>query len=60
MVDRAENERLLRPVDSFLNQREKFRGSRMWSPLTEEQKKDQGEVAMCSVEPGEYKNFSPT
>jgi hypothetical protein len=40
IVDRIEDERLLRAIFSFLSQREKSEESRMWNSLTEEQKKE--------------------
>jgi len=40
MVDRIDDERLLRAIYSFLSQRENSEESRMWNSLTEEQKKE--------------------
>lgn len=40
MVDRIEDERLLRVIYSFLSHRENSEESRMWNSLTEEQKKE--------------------
>jgi len=40
MVDRIEDERLLRAIYSFLKVRENSEGSRMWDSLTDEQKKE--------------------
>lgn len=40
IVDRIEDERLLRAIYSFLSQRENSEEGRMWNSLTEEQKKE--------------------
>jgi len=40
IVDRIEDERLLRAVYSFLNERENSQEGKMWASLTEEQKKE--------------------
>ena len=40
MVDRIEDERLLRATYSFLNERENSEEGRMWNSLTEDQKKE--------------------
>jgi hypothetical protein len=40
IVDRIEDERLLRAIYSFLNEREKAEEGKMWNSLTEEQKKE--------------------
>jgi hypothetical protein len=39
-VDRIVDERLLRAIYSFLNERENSEKGRMWNSLTEEQKKE--------------------
>ena len=38
MVDRIGDERLLRAIYNFLNERENSKGSRIWESLTEDQK----------------------
>ena len=40
IVDRIEDERLLKAIYSFLNEREKAEEGKMWNSLTEEQKKE--------------------
>lgn len=40
MVDRIDDERLLRAIYNFLNERENSEESRIWESLTEEQKKE--------------------
>lgn len=40
IVDRIEDERLLRAIYSFLNERENSEEGRIWNSLTEEQKKE--------------------
>ena len=40
IVDRIEDERLLRAIYSFLNERENSEEGKMWTSLTEEQKKE--------------------
>jgi len=40
MVDRIEDERFLRAIYSFLNQKENSKEGRMWNSLTEEQKRE--------------------
>jgi hypothetical protein len=39
IVDRIDDERLLRAIYSFLNERENSEEGRMWTSLTEEEKK---------------------
>jgi hypothetical protein len=40
MVDRIEDERLLKAIYSFLNERENSEEGKMWNSLTEQQKKE--------------------
>lgn len=40
IVDRIEDERLLRAIYSFLNERENSQEGKMWASLTEEQRKE--------------------
>jgi hypothetical protein len=40
IVDRIEDERLLRAIYSFLNERENSEEGKIWSSLTEDQKKE--------------------
>jgi hypothetical protein len=40
MVDKIEDEQLLRTIYSFLNERENSQEGRLWSSLTEEQRKE--------------------
>lgn len=40
MVDRIDDERLLRAIYNFLNERENSEESRIWESLTEDQKKE--------------------
>lgn len=40
IVDRIEDERLLRAIFSFLNERENSEEGKIWASLTEEQKKE--------------------
>lgn len=40
IVDRIEDERLLKAIYSFLNERENSEEGKMWTSLTEEQKKE--------------------
>ena len=40
MLDKIEDEQLLRSIHSFLNERENSQEGRLWSSLTEEQRKE--------------------
>jgi hypothetical protein len=40
IVDRIDDERLLKAIYSFLNERENSEEGKMWASLTEEQKKE--------------------
>lgn len=40
IVDRIEDERLLKAIYSFLNERENSEEGKMWASLTEEEKKE--------------------